>query len=169
MVEKAFDDNWKLHCLAPSLIQSDCHLECHLGLFTKVGIRSLCRAQSNSEPLVIVLVARLGYKRKRLPVSTLVLSSHETPSTVSFKFLDGTAFTFCADNTTWEEKSHYKPVTENSLTPGVKTCYLLVMIKIVSRTGNGTAQIRFHDNNLMNVKSIGNGTNVTIPLPPSKP
>lgn len=39
------------------------------------------------------------------------------------------------------------------------------MIKIVARTGNGITQIRLHDNNLMNVKNIGNGTNVTIPLP----
>lgn len=35
------------------------------------------------------------------------------------------------------------------------------MIKILTRTGNGTAQIRFHDNDLMNAKSIENGTNVT--------
>lgn len=46
-------------------------------------------------------------------------------------------------------------------TPGVKTWYPPVMIKIVTRTGNGTAQIRLRDNHLMNVKSIGNGTNVT--------
>lgn len=44
---------------------------------------------------------------------------------------------------------------------GVKTWHLLVVIKIVARTGNGTAQIRFHDNDLVNVKGIGNGTNVT--------
>lgn len=41
------------------------------------------------------------------------------------------------------------------------------MIKIVTGTGNGTAQIRLHDNDLANLKNIGNGTNVTIPLPPS--
>jgi hypothetical protein len=39
------------------------------------------------------------------------------------------------------------------------------MTKITARTGNGTAQIRLYDNDLMNVKSIGNGTNITIPLP----
>lgn len=42
------------------------------------------------------------------------------------------------------------------------------MIKTVTRTGNGSAQIRFYDNDLMNARSIGNEINVTIPLSPSQ-
>lgn len=83
-------------------------------------------------------------------------------STPSFKHPDSTIFTLCRQHDVGRKVTlHSSYGRQLNITPGVKTWYLLVMIKIVTRTGNGTAQIRFHDNDLMNVKSIGNGTNVT--------
>lgn len=125
-----------------------------------------CR--NKSEPLVKALVVRLGPRRKRMAIPTLTLSSHKTLSMPSLKFQDSIRFTFmCRQHRVGRKiilhTSYWKQL---NITPGVKTWYPLVMMKIVTRTGNGTAQIRFNDNDLMNVKGIGNGTSVTIPSPP---
>lgn len=109
IVEKLFDDNWKALCLAPSLIQSDCHLGCHLSCSKTVGRGSLCGwCRSKSQHLLKALVGRLEHRRKALWASILIFSSPEPHCIASFKFLEGIAFTFGADTTTGEEESYYK-------------------------------------------------------------
>lgn len=108
-------------------------------------------------------LGRLGYGRKKACFPTLIFYSlRRTQCTTLQPPRELCPYSSCRQLDVGRKVTlHSSYGRQLNITPGVKTWYLLVMIKIVTRTGNGTAQIRFHDNDLMNVKSIGNGTNVT--------